>query len=107
MAYKDNEKQKAWQRDWYKRNKQKVADKVNVTRGRNKKFVNDWKASRGCKYCGESEPCCLDMHHHKQKNYGISALVYSQKPIKVIQEELEICMVVCSNCHRKIHAGLL
>lgn len=61
----------------------------------------------GCVCCGEKETCCLDFHHidqeHKEFNMG-SALNKSEERIL---EEAAKCVVVCSNCHRKIHSGLI
>ena len=59
----------------------------------------------GCIFCGEKDPCCLDFHHIKDKQFGIA-----RKPditLKDLIKETSKCIVVCSNCHRKIHAKKL
>jgi hypothetical protein len=68
--------------------------------------VSDYKASKGCEYCGETDPCCLDFHHTntKDKVNNIANLV-TAKSRKLLWAEIEKCMVLCSNCHRKLHAG--
>ena len=106
MGY-TKEKMKAYQKDYYRKNKSKVVERVEEARRRNSSFVNEWKESRGCIVCGESDPCCLDMHHtdSKKKDSDLSALVYGQSPLSTIVLELEKCVVVCASCHRKIHAG--
>lgn len=64
------------------------------------------KAEIGCKYCPETDPCCLDFHHRvpTEKEYSVSRLIAIQNK-QQIYAELEKCDVVCSNCHRKLHAG--
>lgn len=69
---------------------------------------NVWKAQQKCALCEESTPCCLDLHHldPAQKEVTISNVVqyWSWKRLKM---EIDKCIVVCSNCHRKIHAGMI
>ena len=67
--------------------------------------VNSIKQERGCYFCDETQPCCLDFHHKNDKLYTIGALV-RQKSWKKIETEIAKCIVVCSNCHRKLHKGI-
>lgn len=85
-----------------KRNNPKYKDQ-------NKKFINQYKETKGCKFCGETCSICLDFHHKdpKQKESNISRMQNSSHSIKAIQKEISKCIVVCSNCHRKLHAGIL
>jgi hypothetical protein len=65
------------------------------------------KRENGCFFCGESEACCLDFHHKgDDKDKGVSYWTHAKSKTKML-EEIKKCSVVCSNCHRKIHAGLL
>jgi hypothetical protein len=67
-------------------------------------------------YKGNKCQCCgydrcldaLDFHHFDftQKDFGISAKGYTRSWDK-IKEELDKCVLVCANCHREIHAGLI
>lgn len=97
MPYKDKEKQKE-------------ASRLSAakSRARRQEIVNAVK-SAGCAVCGESEFVCLDMHHLDPiaKEYAVSRLVNGKATIELILEELAKCVVLCSNCHRKLHAGLL
>lgn len=71
-----------------------------------KSLVNRLKIG-GCVVCGESEPCCLDYHHidSQHKEFAIGSAHH--KTGKKILQEIAKCVVVCSNCHRKIHNGLI
>src|SRR4029077_8835136 len=61
-----------------------------------------------CILCGESDEVCLDFHHICNKLFDI-ALQYRSKGIDQVNKEIDKCVVLCSNCHRKFHkkAGAL
>ena len=70
---------------------------------------NSWKSGIGCKYCPENEAACLDLHHlnPKEKEISLGDAMGRGWTLKKLMKEAAKCIVVCSNCHRKIHAGLL
>ena len=70
----------------------------------NQAMVNKAKA-KGCSYCPETDPVCLDFHHRdpSTKMGNIGVMVHNAAPW-VLERELEKCIVICANCHRKIHA---
>lgn len=53
--------------------------------------------------CGMSDIECLDYHHIDQKT--LEKRVPCIHTFKKSIEEMIKCVVVCANCHRKIHAG--
>ena len=62
-----------------------------------------------CVFCGYKKTiAALDFHHvdEKTKDFGLSqrGLTRSWKRIK---KELDKCILVCANCHREIHSGVL
>ncbi len=62
-----------------------------------------------CIFCGYNRcMAALDFHHldPTQKEFGISMDGITRSWIRV-QLELDKCVLVCSNCHREIHAGIL
>ncbi len=71
-------------------------------------YFKNYKQEIGCKICGEKESCCLDFHHKNQNdkifNIGLGKYRYGKKKL---EEEISKCILVCSNCHRKIHAGIM
>jgi hypothetical protein len=97
--YKDKEQQKEFQRKWAKERKRKQ----NETK-------NKLKAG-GCVNCGEKELCCLDFHHIGEKSFGIGGSDgknnMSYRTPKSIELEAAKCIVLCRNCHAKLHAGLI
>jgi len=84
----------------YTRNKRQL-DKI-------KKFIQEYKDSVACVLCGESENCCIDFHHidENTKEYNIGNMA-KYGSISKILGELEKCVPLCANCHRKVHAGIV
>lgn len=83
-------------------------------RERNQKYYADnmqrlqtLKQTLKCEMCPEQESVCLDFHHRDEstKTFGVSESMF--RSWKTIEVEIQKCAVVCSNCHRKIHAGLI
>lgn len=86
-------------------------DSIKLTRDANRayntKLMRRYKAFCGCSLCDEREPVALDLHHVDPagKDENPSSLVtYSTDTMK---KEIRKCIVLCSNCHRKVHAGIL
>lgn len=59
-----------------------------------------------CVICGESDKCCIDFHHlnPKLKSFSVSVAA-NQSSLGALREEASKCVCLCSNCHRKLHAG--
>lgn len=76
-------------------------------REKNKKFVNSIKKKSKCAICGESEPCCLEFHHINPETKVDSIMNMLNEPEETLVEELKKCIILCSNCHKKIHAKIL
>lgn len=97
--------QKHYRRQHYLDNKQKYVDKAaKLNKKRRLDFLEIKKQYR-CISCGEKDECCIDFHHlnPKEKDFELSiAHSFSQSRIN---KELAKCVALCSNCHRKVHAG--
>ena len=71
-------------------------------------IVEFWKNELGgkCKKCNESRLHVLDFHHLEEnsKRTTVSELVQrfgNNNPL--IKQEVEKCILLCSNCHRDFH----
>lgn len=88
-------------RKYWKKNKTQMKMRM----AEKKQEISAWKQARGCSVCGETEPWVLDMHHldprEKESNSAQSAT------LKTFLKEANKCVLLCSNCHRKVHAGVL
>lgn len=68
---------------------------------------HEFKRQQGCSLCSENEPYCLDYHHLRDKTMAISQMVKLGFSFENILKEIEKCILLCANCHRKVHAGIL
>lgn len=90
-----------------KKNKKKRREQARKSRKRailrNRKFVEAYKIKHPCP-CGEVEPCCLSFHHKNEDKVGnISDMANKGYSIKRLQKEINKCVVLCLNCHAKLH----
>lgn len=79
-------------------------------------LVVDSKKS-GCIKCPEDHPSCLQFHHRDpaQKDFTISAFTskltkaehHLPDNLELLRREIAKCVVVCANCHWKLHAGVI
>jgi hypothetical protein len=93
--------------DWRQRNLQKrKTQSAALVRATQIKF-NEWRQNKGCLCCGENTPVCLDLHHLDPSMKEGNPSKFVKYGWKRLMEEAEKCVVVCRNCHAKIHAGLI
>ena len=62
-----------------------------------------------CEVCGYKKCVnALEFHHidPNEKEFGVGENGYTRS-IEAIKKELDKCILVCSNCDREIHAGLI
>jgi len=117
---------KEYQKQWSEKNKDIISEKNKQRwkndeeyrlkiKNRTKEYrkqrvqeINEIKREIGCNNCDENDPCCLDFHHKdpSEKTSGISELVHACYSIDCILEEVEKCIILCSNCHRKLHSNI-
>ena len=84
--------------------------------------IRDWfkglTKDISCVVCGENERCCIDFHHlagdpfkHRTAkgnlHHGVTGILHHTMNKTKVLEEMEKCITICSNCHRKVHAGKL
>jgi len=65
-------------------------------------FLQQYKMEKGCSVCGYNEiPQALEFDHidRSKKKFGMNKAYKYKWP--TIMEELEKCVVLCANCHRK------
>jgi hypothetical protein len=74
-----------------------------------KEQYKEWKTQQKCSICDENAPECLDLHHKnpEEKDFNISEYGTAVGSWRRLQKELDKCVVLCSNCHRKVHSGRL
>ena len=80
-------------------------DRQREMRAEKRAWVTERKVASGCIDCGENHPACLEFHHVNQadKTKEVVKLVDQNAGWERIRAEVEKCVVLCSNCHRKRH----
>jgi hypothetical protein len=89
---------------YYEKNKEKLIA-YQVERYNNlSEIYGRWKKTLSCSICGENDPACLEFHHCNpaEKEQIIRKMI--GRGINSVLKELKKCVVVCANCHSKIHA---
>lgn len=63
--------------------------------------------SGGCVKCNETFSGCLEFHHTEPAGKDFTIANNMNRNIDVILAEIAKCVVLCGNCHQKLHAGVL
>ena len=104
MPYKNLEKQKEAQRQYYLNNKNKAKENVRRRRKEYITWFEEIKSSLKCIKCRNNHPAVLDFHHRSksEKIIAVSQLLWKNR-IEELMIEIKKCDVLCANCHRKLH----
>lgn len=97
--------QREYKNKHYHNNKKDHYRRNAITNKKLKDYANSIK-SIGCNICDEKEISCMDFHHLRDKDDNI-ATILRRGSLKKLKEEISKCIVLCANCHRKVHAGIL
>ena len=105
LANKCKECIKTDTREYYSGNSKRIrAARVNTYKKKTA-FIKLVKESVGCSCCDEVDAVVLDFHHegYEKKSFALGSNG-ADHSFKMIIEEMKKCIVVCANCHRRIHA---
>ncbi len=95
--------EKERKKEYYKNNKEKFLGYNQIRRAKAKRWFTKYKRGLSCT-CGENHPACLDFHHGRgDKVAGVAQLAHHFCNIEKLKIEIDKCIVLCSNCHRKLH----
>lgn len=108
MPHKNVDARRAYAREYYKRNPQRWIEKNKKRKKEIYKFISEYKRKNGCKLCDENEPVALDFHHiNKNKEINLAHAQTRMWGKTRILKEINKCVVLCANCHRKVEAGII
>lgn len=95
-------------KDHYARNTEDVKSKSLKRSKAYGKQNRMWKQQLRCVVCEEDDDWCLEFHHLDPtvKEKSITTMMGSYTLSCILREALK-CLVVCANCHRKVHHGTL
>jgi hypothetical protein len=108
MAYKDNEDKLKYQRSYYARSRKTRESAKRRSRVRHRELLEwyeDYKSKCQCSICAEDHIACLEFHHVNpdDKEIEIADAIKNSWSINKVLKELQKCIVLCSNCHKKLH----
>jgi 5-methylcytosine-specific restriction endonuclease McrA len=92
----------------YQERRKYLLKAVQRRREKVRRMAVEYKGGR-CQVCGYDRCIeALEFHHLNptQKDFGISQKGYTRSWEKV-KEEVDKCILLCANCHRECHAGML
>lgn len=98
--------QRAYKLEHYYNNKEAHYERNKRTEQKISIFIDEYKRSHPCSVCGETSIECLDFHHLGNKEMEIAKL-RKRGSIDRVKNEISKCIVLCANCHRKVHAGTI
>lgn len=92
----------------YQNNKQTYLETSAAQKSRNKDWFIQLKKTLSCEHCGEDHPAVLQFHHTdpSQKDLEVSLMISNGSSLSRIQDEISKCVVLCANCHFKLHYNL-
>jgi len=109
---KDRDKRRATWNAWYHRTKHLRTDtkrrsSVKLARLHElSAWLAEIKSALNCRDCGMDHPACLVFHHvdPSQKEITVADALRRGFAKKRILAEMAKCVVLCANCHIKLHA---
>lgn len=74
-------------------------------RHKRKLFLQSIRCKYGCQLCGEKDSDVLDFHHADPSKKLFNVTWGADVAVSRFIEEINKCIVLCANCHRRVHAG--
>lgn len=106
MPTKNKELQRVYQNKHYHSNTEYYKEKRAIRRAELLQRYNEFKSTLKCILCPEADVVTLDLHHFDPdtKDSLVREFVANGRSWSRIVREIEKCVCLCSNCHRKVHA---
>jgi transcription elongation factor Elf1 len=101
----NQEKMREYRRNYYHKNKETEKARIYARQQEIREKFQDYKSTLFCEHCGETHIACLDFHHKDPatKDIVLAHAVKQGWSYERIMDEVKKCVVLCSNCHRKVH----
>ena len=84
------------------RHLKQVRERKQAARDVDRQYVWDYLSTHPCVECGESDSVVLEFHHNGDKEMAVEGMVNAGFSIAKIQSEIDKCIVLCANCHRRL-----
>lgn len=97
--------QRTYKIAYYHRNKETHYERNRKTESKIRDYIQKVKEV-GCSLCPETFAPCLEFHHTRDKDHIISKM-HKLGSLAKVKEEIAKCVLLCANCHRKVHYNIL
>jgi hypothetical protein len=91
---------------WYQKHRYQELETVKTrkhgVREEAREYVSNYLSTHPCTICGESDSDVLEFHHIGGKGWILSNLVGGGNAFVALQAEIADCIVLCTNCHKRI-----
>lgn len=94
-----------YRKKWRQENPELYRAQATRHQDRQSEWLKEMKTP--CIICGESEPVAIDFHHINPEEKEFTIGKHRGKNRAWLSQEISKCVCLCSNCHRKVHAGLI
>ena len=91
-------------KEFYKQNRERLLEYQNKRYNDTLDVFQQWKKTLKCCRCEENDVACLEFHHSDPETKENNVVRMVSRSVKSVVKELKKCVVVCANCHRRIHA---
>lgn len=91
----------------YAKYKLKTIERCLKSKDTNRARIWKYKQDRKCSICSESVTACLDFHHTDPTKKSFNVASARTLSWETIEQEINKCILVCKNCHVKIHTGVI
>jgi hypothetical protein len=100
----NNEQKSKYAKERYKKNRERLLEYQNKRYNDTLDIFQRWRKTLKCCRCGENDVACLEFHHSNPETKENNVIRMVSRSVKSVIKELKKCVVVCANCHRRIHA---
>lgn len=102
---------KEYNNAWYAKHKDRIREKKNSNtkkyRIEKRQFIIDLLKKSKCKHCGIDDWRVLEFDHRDPKEKKFNIADGPNQAFDKLKEEISKCIVLCSNCHRKVHNNII
>ncbi len=104
--YRCKKCQRASNKQWCANNWDKKVAQQRLRCNELRDKLRHYKSEQGCLLCDEEDPGCLELHHldPNEKDIDPANMVVAGWSWDRMMSEIAKCAVLCSNCHKKVHA---
>ena len=100
-----NKEQKSeYAKERYRKNRERLLEYQNKRYNETLNIFQQWRKTLKCCRCEENDVACLEFHHSDPETKENNVVRMVSRSVKSVIKELKKCVVVCANCHRRIHA---